>query len=748
MPLKHLGVFSLLRGFAHSSPLRPVSRRRRDRFQLRPGPEVLEPRLTPSFFPGTYVWTAKGDHTSWNDPNNWSHFGPQIGIPLTGTPTPDSDIVFPPIASLQAGSPTTINFNSTYISFPIHNWTIQGSYTFQGNPITIDGGIFVLNPAGSSTGATVLLSGLTLSRGASIYTATGSTLNLGNAGDLTGLQLILQGGAFKSGGGQLVIDTQSIFDPQIGFSLQPFEIAGGTVTLGTAMDFSGTRFQVDSGSYLVVADGAAVQVGSLAGAGVVDLAGTGAATDLTGLTARVPAGASDRFSGPLVGLGRFTIQGNGTLTTGAIDLGNAGSVQVLLGTLDVVGSMSVGTLQVGDTATFGGIGAWKVSGSAAFQAGSTFAITLDGIAPGSQYTQLIDGDSTNGINLGNSTLSASIGYEYQAGDRFTIVTGPLIQGQFQNVVNGFVLLGDNVPFSVSSTSTAVTLTALQSETTTQLSGSANPSHPGEPVTFTATVGTRTAPVTTGTVSFEEGTTVVANVPVSSSGTATFTTAALPLGRTAITAVYSGAAGVLGSTSLAWTQAVVPYPTTTSVASATNPSRPGQPVTFTAAVAAGMPVTTGTVSFTRGNQLLGIVPIRGDGTASITVSTLPVGGGRIQAVYNGSPNDMPSLSPFLIQVVDRFTTTTSLSLATQTRPNGRLRYVLEAFVTSDGAPGLLSFGTVVFRRNGRVIGRARLTNGAAVLAIGRHAPSRGTFVAVFQGGSRFRPSQSVLLKLPA
>ena len=47
---------------------------------------MLEPRLTLSFN-STYVWTALGDRMSWSDANNWSHFGPEIGIPLTGTPT-------------------------------------------------------------------------------------------------------------------------------------------------------------------------------------------------------------------------------------------------------------------------------------------------------------------------------------------------------------------------------------------------------------------------------------------------------------------------------------------------------------------------------------------------------------------------------------------------------------------------------------------------------------------------------------
>src|SRR4051794_9494867 len=105
MTLQHLSVFSLLRFGTRPAPVGSSPRGRRDRFRFRPGPELLEARLTPSFYPNasTYVWTALGDKMSWSDANNWSHFGPQIGIPLTGTPTPGSNINFPPIASLPTG---------------------------------------------------------------------------------------------------------------------------------------------------------------------------------------------------------------------------------------------------------------------------------------------------------------------------------------------------------------------------------------------------------------------------------------------------------------------------------------------------------------------------------------------------------------------------------------------------------------------------------------------------------------------
>ena len=81
---------------------------------------------------------------------------------------------------------------------------------------------------------------------------------------------------------------------------------------------------------------------------------------------------------------------------------------------------------------------------------------------------------------------------------------------------------------------------VEEQTTIALTSSANPSQVGQSVTFTATV---TAPngggvQPDGTMSFLDGTTTLADVPLTG-GVATFTTAALAAGAHPITAIYSG-----------------------------------------------------------------------------------------------------------------------------------------------------------------------------------------------------------------
>lgn len=77
-------------------------------------------------------------------------------------------------------------------------------------------------------------------------------------------------------------------------------------------------------------------------------------------------------------------------------------------------------------------------------------------------------------------------------------------------------------------------------TSTAVVSSLNPSRTGQSVTFTATVTSGGSPVTTGSVMFEDGATVLsAGVAVNGSGIATFTTAALVEGDHAIKATYIG-----------------------------------------------------------------------------------------------------------------------------------------------------------------------------------------------------------------
>ena len=574
MDLKISRGFSLSWTKSHLS--HAVTEKGRRRLKARPRLEVLEPRLTPS----TYVWTALGDGQTWNDPNNWARLGPSKPTQPPAVPTPYSDVIFPPIATLPAGSSTTINFNFIYLYMPLNSITIEGAYTFTGNPVTIDQSLSLANPFTPNSGATtaiIQLAGLELQPGVVVSAASGSTLKLGTTAAPTSLQLLLEGSLTKTGGGDLAIDTRNVSYSNV-TTVQPIPVVinGGSITLGTSVNLTGVSFQTNSQSGLVVNDNVVALIQSLTGTGLVNLAGTTIAGDQTSLAVAVPIGTSDQFGGLIDGIGSFIMTGTGTLMTGAIDFGGSGGLQITGGTLDVDGSISAGSLQVSSIATFGGLGLWNFSGAVVFQTGSTFDVTFAGTTPGTQYTLSSPiPNTTSGLSLANPTLMAAVAYQFEQGDLFTIISAPLVTGAFQNVVAGQAILGTGVIFGASYSGTAVTLAPLQSETTTALGSSTNRSNTGQLVTFTASVNTRTSPASVGTVSFLLGSTVLATVPLGNNGTASFSTASLPLGSYGITAIYNGAGGILSSRSAAVMQSVVPYSTVTSLAGSPNPSLLGQ-----------------------------------------------------------------------------------------------------------------------------------------------------------------------------
>ena len=125
-------------------------------------------------------------------------------------------------------------------------------------------------------------------------------------------------------------------------------------------------------------------------------------------------------------------------------------------------------------------------------------------------------------------------------------------------------LGITNGFNVVSATLALAGTGIgQPATTTTVASSADPSILASSVTLTATVTPTSGSSTpTGTVTFSDGSTVLASQPLAN-GQATFTTSSLTIGSHSITATYSGDSNFTGSASTALTQAVQYEPAGTS-----------------------------------------------------------------------------------------------------------------------------------------------------------------------------------------
>ena len=216
-------------------------------------------------------------------------------------------------------------------------------------------------------------------------------------------------------------------------------------------------------------------------------------------------------------------------------------------------------------------------------------------------------------------------------------------------------------------------------TSTALTSSPNPGNAGQPVTFTATVSSASG-VPTGSVTFFScttstcGTTTSLGTGTLSSGKATLTSSALPVGTTYVEVVYAGSAGYTGSTSNVVTQVVRALATTSTLVATPNPSNSGSAVTFTDTVSASSGVPAGTVTFfscptnTCGTKTSLGTGTLSSGKATLATSSLPVGTTYVEAVYAGAGSDGGSTSNVIAQVVKAVSISTSTALTSSVNPS--------------------------------------------------------------------------------
>jgi hypothetical protein len=195
----------------------------------------------------------------------------------------------------------------------------------------------------------------------------------------------------------------------------------------------------------------------------------------------------------------------------------------------------------------------------------------------------------------------------------------------------------------------LTIAPRPTATTVQLSGP-NPTTCGQSTSIAAVVssgiGTPNGKVTLFDAAVPIATAALVN------GQATFSVASLNAGSHSLSVQYSGDGGFAPSTSSAVTQLVLSASTTTQLTSSVNPSRTGEAVVFTAVVSPVSPgggVPTGPVEFIRAGAVIATAPLN-NGTALVTISSLPVGKHQFQARYVGSPNHAGSTSVLLQQTV--------------------------------------------------------------------------------------------------
>jgi hypothetical protein len=250
-------------------------------------------------------------------------------------------------------------------------------------------------------------------------------------------------------------------------------------------------------------------------------------------------------------------------------------------------------------------------------------------------------------------------------------TAPIINGQATLTVPSLPIGVNQITVTATNTSTSGTITSPPTQVTVAkvtvvitLASSANPSAPGQSVTFSATVHAGA----TGSVTFLDGTTILGTGVINAAGVVTFTTSTLTIGSHPVTASYGGDSGYNAATSAVLTQVVGKIPTVITIIASAPAQLLSTGVTFTANVTAPSPNATGTVTFMEGTTIIGTAPLSANGGVIVTLTTnanaafatssLVTGLHQIVAVYSGDSNFAPSTSAPVPNTVEDFTNTNS------------------------------------------------------------------------------------------
>ena len=330
----------------------------------------------------------------------------------------------------------------------------------------------------------------------------------------------------------------------------------------------------------------------------------------------------------------------------------------------------------------------------------------------------------NGAQIGTGTLAGNPGVA-------TFTTSSLMVGAHSISAS---YAGDS--YNGASTSSVVSQTVNQTQTSTTVSVATSPGIAGLPDTITATVKVISGAGTpTGTVTFTSGTTQLGSATLSA-GTAVITPALAP-GAYQIVATYSGDADNGGSASAALPLAVVQATTQTALTVAPNPALVQVPITFTAKVTGNGGTPTGSVNFLANGNVIGAGSVNASGTATFSTSTLAAGTYTVTAAYTGDADDGTSASAPVSLMVSLATTavavtvTPSPSVVTST-------ITITAKVTGNGGTPT---GSVNFLANGNMLGAATLNAGTASFTTSSLTPGTYTITAAYAGDAADSPSTS-------
>ena len=247
--------------------------------------------------------------------------------------------------------------------------------------------------------------------------------------------------------------------------------------------------------------------------------------------------------------------------------------------------------------------------------------------------------------------------------------------------------GDNTK-----STSAVLSQQVQEHTVIGVVSNSNPALAAASVTFTATIANGTAVPPTGTVTLQDGTTVLATFTLPPSGTVSYSTSSLAVGQHPITAVYGGDTNNTAGTTTVLIENIQAIPTKTTLSASPTSLNTDQTINLAASVfSAGSVPVTGTVTFQSGSTVIGSTALTSSGTAVLT-QTLAAGSYNIVATYSGDADNAVSTSipvPVTVTVANDFQI--SVNPASVTMATKQNTTVTLTVLSTDGFTDQLGLG---------------------------------------------------------
>ena len=532
---------------------------------------------------------------------------------LTATgPTPDAanqNSIFPSAVLPWLGNAFAVNAPTKTVILPssdgnLYRWNTSTNSISQFLNLGAAGGQQNVPTVIGPDGATYTISGSTL---ASVQALSGVGVNVTSSNPdertLAAGQNVTFTAAVTNGGGSgtptgTVTFTDTVSTVVSG-SLNTTTTTLGSATLNASGIATLSPVALSTGNHFIKANYAGNGTFPAGSGGMVQVVhASSSATTVTAMPNPSTLGQSVTFNVTVA-----SVPAGGAAPTGQVTLTQGSTVLAQLTLQNGLASFSTSALPGGSTtitASYAGDTSYSAStGSvtAVVQRPTSTSLTssLNPASQGQSVTFTATVTSSSGTPVGSVTFTDG---STILASNVTVNASGVATFSTSSLATGSHTIGASFAGSTGWQNSSTTLTQQINQTSfatsTSVRSSPNPSNSGQSVTFTATV-TSTGGTPSGTVTFSEGSTVLAsNVAVNASGQAAFATSTLSVGSHTITGAFTGANGFGSSSGTAAPQVVQ---------NISNPGFPGIPydawVDFEGLTPGPAPTVTGLASSTHG-----------------------------------------------------------------------------------------------------------------------------------------------------